>query len=386
MGSDTVLTGPPSATSRKVQALVEKIRPWQIVGLLCGLYLALILLNNQGDPMSLVIVGTRFDPGLPEGTMGYDGQFAWQIARSPLEGWQFVDKPAYRYQRILYPALAGLLSMGQASFLPWVMPIINLVAITLGTFLTEKILLQFNRNAWYALVYGLNIGMLMALRLNLTEPVAFLFFQLGALLFIRERLIPSAGAFALAALGKEVTLVLIAGYGLALLLRGSLRRTAAWSAVVLGPFLLWQIVLFRWFGTPGFDSGGAMATAFSVVPLGGWWALLSHDIGAFLFVSVLILPLAILPSLLGLGAAVRAILQRAYHPAVFALALQGAVFLFLPSSNMLDPLGVSRFIIGLITALLTYGAYRGSKRVLLYTQVWMLFLVFLISDSILPRG
>ena len=53
---------------------------------------------------------------------------------------------------------------------------------------------------------------------------------------------------------------------------------------------------------------------------------------------------------------------------------------------MLDPLGVSRFVIGLITALLTFGAYRRSRRVLLYTQVWMLFLVFLISDSILPHG
>jgi hypothetical protein len=197
---------------------------------------------------------------------------------------------------------------------------------------------------------------------------------------------PSAGAFALAALSKEVTLVLIAGYGVALLLRGPLKRTLAWISIVLTPFFVWQILLLLWFGTPGIDSGGAMATPFSFIPLGGWWALLRHDMGAFLFVSALIFPLAILPSLLGLGAALRAFFGKDYHPAVFSLMLQGAVFLFLPSSNMLDPLGVSRFIIGLIAALLIFGAYRGSRRVLLYTQVWMLFLVFLISDSFLPHG
>ena len=386
MGYESEQIEPPPKTSGQVQTLFNNIRPWQVVGIFCILYLILILVFNQGDPMSLVIVGTRFDPGIPDGTMGYDGQFAWQIARAPLEGWQYIDKPAYRYQRILYPALAGLVSFGQTALLPWVLPVINLVAITVGTFITEKILRHFKANIWYALVFGLNIGMVMALRLDLTEPVAFLFFQLGALMFFRERWVPSAGAFALAALGKEVTLILIAGFGLALFLRGPFRRTLVWSVIVVGPFLVWQLVLFRWFGTPGIDSGGAMATAFSFVPLGGWWALMAHDVGAFLFVSALIFPLAILPSVLGLGTALRAVLQKDFHPAVFALGLQGAVFLFLPTSNMLDPLGVSRFIIGLITALLTFGAYRGSKRVLMYTQVWMLFLVLLISDSILPHG
>ena len=373
-------------TSGRLQSLVQKIRPWQIVGIFCCLYLILVLGANRWDPMSLVIVGSRFDPGLSEGTMGYDGQFAWQIARAPLEGWQYLDKPAYRYQRILYPALAGALSFGQSWLLPWILPLINLIAITTGTWITERILAHFKVNGWYALVFGLNIGMLMALRLDLTEPLAFLFFQLGAWLFFREKWASSAAAFALAALGKEVTLVLIAGFGLALLLRGLHKMTLWWSGIVLGPFLVWQLVLFNWFGTPGIDSGGAMAGSFSFVPLGGWWALLRHDLGAFLFVSALIFPLAILPSLLGLGASLRAILLRDFHPSVWALALQGAVFLFLPSSNMLDPLGVSRFVIGLITALLTFGAYRRSKRVLLYTQVWMLFLVFLISDSILPHG
>ena len=386
MHIEPLLDAPASKVVGFSRALVQKLRPWQIVGTFCLIYLFIILANNQGNPMSLVLVGTRFDPGVSSGSMGYDGQFAWQIARAPLDAWQFIDKPAYRYQRILYPALAGLFSFGQAELLPWVLPLINLVAVTVGTWLTERILQFFKVSGWFALVYGLNVGMLMALRLDLTEPVAFLFIQLGSLWFFREKWLRSASAFALAALGKEVTLILIAGYGLFLLLRAPLRRTIIWSSIVLGPFLAWQVVLFFWFGTPGVDSGGALASSFSLIPLGGWWALLEFDLGTFLFMSLLLVPLAILPSVLGLGAALKAWSGRDFHPAVFALAFQGAVFLFLPSSNMLDPLGVSRFVIGLITALLTFGAHRGSKRVLMYAQVWMLFLAFLISDSILPHG
>ena len=102
--------------------------------------------------------------------------------------------------------------------------------------------------------------------------------------------------------------------------------------------------------------------------------------------SALLLPLAILPALLGLSLSVRCLLKGDFHPAVIALAFQAGVFLFLPSSNILDPLGVSRFVIGLIVALLAFGAYTNSRRVLIYTQFWIISLAFLLGDSFLPHG
>ena len=60
--------------------------------------------------------------------------------------------------------------------------------------------------------------------------------------------------------------------------------------------------------------------------------------------------------------------------------------MFLPTSNILDPLGLSRFTIGLIAALLAYGARRGSRRTLLYTQLWIFTLIFLRGDNFLPLG
>jgi len=70
---------------------------------------------------------------------------------------------------------------------------------------------------WRALVYGINVGMIMAVCLDLTEPLAYLLAGMGALLAVRKRWWLSALCFALAALAKEVTLLLATGYILHLL-------------------------------------------------------------------------------------------------------------------------------------------------------------------------
>jgi hypothetical protein len=370
--------------SRPISIESPWLRPWTIVGLLSIIYIVSILALHQGDPMALVNVGTRFDPGSPSGTMGYDGQFNYQIARDPLAGWLHVDQPAYRYQRILYPAMARLLSLGDPGLLPWSLLVINLIAVSLGTALTEKLLATCGASPWYALVYGLNIGMLMAVRLDLNEPLAFLLVQFGALLWLQDRPHASAATFGLAALAKEVTLILSVGYILYTFLSKKWRSGLVWSGLVIGPFLFWQAGLRVIFGTWGVRSGGALATPFELVPLHGWWGMASLNRSAFLFMSILVLPLAILPALGALGISLRDLWHRHHHPAVYSLLLQSAIFLFLPMSNILDPLGLSRFTIGLIVALLAYGAQRGSRRVLLYTQFWMVTLVFLLQDSFLP--
>src|SRR5438105_15959137 len=51
---------------------------------------------------------TRVDPGV-----GYDGQWFFYVANDPFmrspDPESFLDRPGYRYARILYPALAWLL-------------------------------------------------------------------------------------------------------------------------------------------------------------------------------------------------------------------------------------------------------------------------------------
>ena len=366
--------------------IAARLRPWHLVGVLIGGYLALTLAANSGDPMTFVIVGTRFDPGLPDGSMGYDGQFAYQIARDPLSGWQRLDSPAYRYQRILYPALARLFAFGQSDWLPWSLMLVNFIALILGVIVFERLMITNGFSPWYALVYGLNVGMVMAVRLDLTEPLAYLLAGLGALLAARERWWLSSLCFALAVLAKEVTLLLAVGYILHLLTVTPRWRGMLWAFLTFLPFAAWQLVIRLWLGEWGFGSGGALSSSFELIPLRGWWVMATYDMASFAAMSLLVLPLAILPALVGLALAIRELWRRSWQPATWALLLTAGMVLFLPTSNILDPLGLSRFLIGLIVAFLLFGAQHNSQRVLLYTQLWVFTLIFVAGDNFLPYG
>ena len=76
-----------------------------VFGIATGFSLV-ILANSQWDPMVFVRLGTRYGQGDPNGTIGYDGQFAYQIALNPLQAAPYLDIPPYRYQRVLYPLVA----------------------------------------------------------------------------------------------------------------------------------------------------------------------------------------------------------------------------------------------------------------------------------------
>jgi hypothetical protein len=363
---------------------LARVRPWQVTLLALGLYLAAILGGAGWDPMVLVRVGTRFDPGLPGGSMGYDGQFSYQIARAPIDSVVRLDVPAYRLQRILYPAAARLMAIGSPNLIPWTLLLLNIAAVCIGVALTEAILRHFGQSRWWALAYGLNVGMFMAVRLDLTEPLAYALVQAAVLAWNRERPMWSAVAFAGAALAKEVTVIFLVGYLVACLLRDP-RRAWVWGAVALAPFLLWQAVLWAWLGYPGIGSGGALATSFEILPLRGWWKIAEVAPQAFLTVSLLVVPMVIVPAVAGLVCAGKS-LTSGVRASAAALLLQSAVFLFLPTSNLIDTLGSARFVIGLIAALLNFGAEVGWRRVLAYAQLWLLTLAFLPGDRFLPSG
>src|SRR5512143_1776273 len=107
-----------------------KLRPWHIAVIVGVLYVAITFARNNFDPLRFVLIGSRYDPGLPNGTSGYDGQFAFQIALDPLDGWTKTDVPAYRYQRILYPLAARILALGNADLVPWTLIVVNIGALT----------------------------------------------------------------------------------------------------------------------------------------------------------------------------------------------------------------------------------------------------------------
>src|SRR5688572_27182391 len=103
------------------------LRPWLLVITVCIIYLAFLYVR-YGNGVREFVWPT------PAGEKGYDGQFTYYIALDPLNPVpEHFDVRAYRYQRILHPILARLLSLGQEPFIAWAMLAINLVMLAVGT-------------------------------------------------------------------------------------------------------------------------------------------------------------------------------------------------------------------------------------------------------------
>jgi hypothetical protein len=360
------------------------IRPFHIVGLVALAYIALTLWRYGGDPMKFVLVGTRFDPGVAGGTWGYDGQFAYQIARDPIGASRFLDISAYRYQRILYPLIAWATAFGQGTLVPWTLVAVNWLALVAGTWLTEEILAGRGASRWYALSYGLFGGLMMAVRLDLTEPLAYALAQAAVLSYERGRRRSAAGLLALAALTKETTLLVAAGFLLSFALSRRWREFAEWAVIIGAPFVALQVWLRAWLGEWGVGSGGAMATPFEWIPYRGLWSLAAIDARAFALIALIIAPMALLPGLAALVAALRDLARRDMHPFVCILLMNALVIPFAPQSTMREPLGMLRLIIGLVAAVIAWGAYRPSRRALNYSLLWVATLALAINESQLP--
>jgi hypothetical protein len=359
------------------------LRPWHIVGLVALAYIALTLARHGGNPIQFALVGSRFDPGVAGGTWGYDGQFAYQIARDPLGASRFLDVPAYRYQRILYPLVVWALALGQKALVPWALIAVNWLALVAGTWLTEEILAGRGVSRWYALSYGLFAGLMMGVRLDLTEPLAYALAQAAVLTYERGRWRGAAVLLALAALTKETTLLVAAGFFLSLTLSRRWRDLIEWAVIVGAPFAAWQVILRAWLGAWGVGSGGALATLFEWIPYRGLWSLELSNLKVAALI-VLAISMALLPALLALVVALRDVLQGDRHPFVCVLLINALIVPFTPQSTMREPLGMARLIVGLVAAVILWGAYRKSRRALNYSLLWIATLVLAINESQLP--
>jgi hypothetical protein len=316
-----------------------RVRPWMIVLIFMLIYLGVVLYANDADPKVFVTLGDcyRQCTGQTGATCdaseeGYDGQFAYYIARDPSDSPNCLDVPTYRMQRILLPALGRLLSLGQAPLIPWAFVLIDLIALVGSTYLVEDLLIVERAGRWYALTYGLFVGLVIAVRASTNEPLAYGLVVAGIWCGERRRPWAAAILLALAGLAKETTGLFAAGY----LLYWALNRRwgeAIRMALIVGvPFAVWQIVLYGWLGEFGVGSGGAYATPFEIVPFlgvikigteGNWLT--------FLVVGVLIaIPTSVLPSVWALWHTIRDLRTQKWELYSCLLLANAAIMPFVP--------------------------------------------------------
>ncbi len=397
--------------------MFKRVRPYQITLFVCAAYLLLTLLTNGGDSRVFVTLGDCFAQCSgavctigPEN--GYDGQFSYYIARDPMNAAPCIDVPAYRYQRILLPIIGRAVAFGSEQFIPLAFVAINVIALVGSTALLENLLEAQKVSRIYALAYGLFGGLVIAVRLSTSEPLAYGLVVLA--IWLRQEAEPpghqdrqektrengnsdvgarhvaplkqqwrmwgQAFALAFAALAKETTLLFAAGYTLYYLAQRRWMDALRIAFVAGVPFVLWQLYLYNWFGAFGVGSGGAGGTPFEIIPFNGIWRILTEgSVSAFLLLAPIALLVAVLPALWGLIASAREILQErgGAHLYAYLLFVNAAVMLFVPFSTYREPLGVLRFIPGLVIAHLLYAALRyRHRRPLRYSLLWALTLLF----------
>jgi hypothetical protein len=360
------------------------IRPWLIVTVLFLLYAAVVILANGGDPLALVTIGTQFSEGDPNGSEGYDGQFNYYIARGPSTAAQYIDVPAYRFQRILLPAIGWLLSFGNDALIPYIFLLVGVISLAAGTALMERLLVEHGLSRWYALAYGLTIGTFGSARLSLPEPLAYALALGGIWLFLRERWLWSAALFALAALARETTLLIPAACGFYLLQQRKWRVAVPFGLITLVPFAIWQGMLYAHFGTFGIGSGGAKATGFEIIPFAGIARIITDvpaeiRLSVLLIFSVILITFVLAPTFWGLRRCWQDWRQGKFDFYSWLLLANAAIMPFVPFSTYREPLGILRFIVGLQIAVILYAAERHNKRALRNSTIWIVTTLMIFS-------
>lgn len=66
------------------------------------------------------------------------------------------------------------------------------------------------------------------------------------------------------------------------------------------------------------------------------------------------------------------------------LSLNSVLIAILPQSILLDPLGLIRTLIGLVTAVLVFGIEKRSFRILNFSLLWIFLFIFVINNGFLP--
>ncbi|MGD8814014.1 MAG: hypothetical protein PVI78_06015 [Anaerolineales bacterium] len=360
-----------------------KPRTVALIALLAGLAFGLWRLAlAEWDPAGLAEIGTLYSQGDPNGSQGYDGQFAYYIAidPNPDEVASKLDVPAYRYQRILYPLLARGLALGMDELVPWALFLLNLAAHALGTWAVAKWLVSREASASLALVYGLWVGLISSVGLDLNEPLAFALIA-GAWWARRtDRYLLGAVLLTLSFFAKETGLIFWAAALATDLLQKRWRQSVLWLALGVVVFLGWQAWLWVTFGRPGLGAGGAMATPFEWIPFMGLWRIGMVNLVALGLFGFIFGPTIVFPAVWGVIASTRDLFRKLWDAETWALFLNTAVIAFLPFSTFREPLGLVRLASGMVLAVIYYAAQRDHQRTQNYSYFWIALLALLIRS------
>ncbi len=358
------------------------IWPCLLTLLVSGAYISARLVINDFDPLALAEIGSRYAAGEINGEPGYDGQFSYYIARDPdpVSVAPLLDTPAYRYQRILYPLLARYFALGRQAWIPWALLALNWVTHGLATLGISWLLHSRGINVAYALIYGLWVGLIAAVGLDLHEPLAYGFVVSAWVMKERGHETRFALCLILALFAKETTLLF---WLAALLPAWKLGKKSAFFLLIGGGvlFAAWQFWLLDTFGSIGIASGGDMASGFEIIPFMGIIRIGFVKWQVFWLFLLIFGPTVILPTVWGFAVTLKDGMKTILEWSGGSLILHSLLIVFLPFSTFREPLGLVRIASGLVLAILMFASEKGHKRQLNYGLFWIAMLAMLIPQE-----
>jgi hypothetical protein len=226
---------------------------------------------------------------------GHDGKFAFLQAHdlliSDTELYEnYMERPVYRLQRQVLPALAAPFLLVGDWGLVWGLLLVQVAAVGVGSWAIAQICSDRGLPAWLGLAFPLNLGVLSSIVAGTADTLAWALASLGIWLYNRQRVGPAVLALMAAALSREAMLIVVAG----LVFDAYRRRDRGWFAPLAVPFAavgLWALFVRVRLGVPvtATQSQELGAPFFGLVDAIGSWVGNGFETGAALGALMVVL-------------------------------------------------------------------------------------------------
>jgi hypothetical protein len=302
--------------------------------------------------------------------LGHDGKFFFIQANDPFlldpeNNAAFLDRPLYRSQRMLYPALASVFGLMPASAIVWGLIAVNVLAVVVGSAVTAELASVVGTNRLLGVSFLINPGVVAEVDIDGAGAIAFALGIAGLLCVVRKRFWAATALLSLAVLSRETMILMALG-----LLIGIWIYFRSWKAQILVvPALvagLWRLLASSSLDAGGIDRIGGYAAygAALDLPLRGfvqaipYWGGSPIDlvftIALLVFVVLGFTRAVLSPSLIGWSAIPFALLP-----------------IFISIHVWIEPFDIARTMIPIFTIypLLAFSSSKATKRLAQYEMM-----------------
>jgi hypothetical protein len=337
----------------------------------------IVLATHEWDSKAFVLERPDDVPFAQAFAIGYDGQFSYAIASDPIGAGESgaLDRPAYRYLRIVYPIAARIAALGIPDLIPWSLLAVNILVAGATAWVFADLIGEKAGAVWAVLALLLSLNYLIGIRFDLNEPLALLAAISGLWLHKHKRYGLTVVAFALAGLTKEIFLVFPMAVAVYEISQRNLKTAAIIFFGSFLPYFAWSAAITQWQGTSPFSYSLSKP---SLIPFAGM-----RHLGIFES-KVMAMIWAIGPAILVAVAVIwKSVREWPQWPSLAAwlVLFNVAVLATLPVESWEDPLAVLRLALGAMAAGLLWLSQK-QPRILPYSAA--LWIPSLLIAFILP--